>query len=81
VTPEQRAILMQAISRADHYRTLLRKSLQIISKGDTLATWLADMDSDLHTLDDMGERLYANAAIVGVLGVMLEVLEMETTHD
>jgi hypothetical protein len=29
----------------------------------------------------MGERLYANAAIVGVLGVMLEVLEMETTHD
>jgi len=66
----------QATAQYDVYRTLLRKSLEIISGSGTLETWLADL---AETISDSSyspeDKLEANAMIVGVLSIMLETIQ------
>ena len=72
-------ILAQAMAKHDHYRTLLRKSLMVISKTDTLPNWLAECERVMSDPEsDPGDKLEANAMFVGVLDVMLETIKEPT---
>lgn len=64
----------QAIQALDTYRTLLSKSLHVLST-ETVATMLNNCEQAIHTADDMGERMEANAMIVGILTVMCEEMQ------
>lgn len=70
-------IVAQALSRYDQYRTLLTKAVGVLSE-DTLATWLSQLEYDMHCKDlEVDQRLEAHAMLVGVLGVMLDALTPE----
>ena len=64
---------MLATAKFDVYRTLLRKSLMVISKSDTLEHWMAECERIMSDRDaEPVDKLEANAMLVGVLGVMIE---------
>jgi hypothetical protein len=68
---------LPAVALFDQYRTLLRKSIIALSTSnpETVPNILAGLEKDFHEADDMGEKLYAHAAIVGILSIMIEEIQ------
>ena len=69
-----RAAIAMATSRFDFYKTMLRKSIECLSK-ETVATWLEDCVNTIHATESESiDRIEANAMLVAVLGQMLETI-------
>lgn len=71
----KRDIRQSAIGHHDRWRTLLRESLDVLS-SDSTATIITWLEKELHDPETpVSDRLVANAALVGIVGVMLEEME------
>ncbi len=68
--------------RAGHDQS--KQLLHTVLKGlgpDAVNRILGQLATDYNEADDMGEKLYAHAALVGMTGAMLDGLEASRLND
>lgn len=74
------ATYLKAIAQIDSLRSLLRDCLALLSP-ETVSGMIEQFQNEMQQCEDVGDKLYAHAALVGVLTTMQTTIEAEASDE